>query len=420
MSFQNPLRLREMADRSKLDRGVLFEEPRLDILRAKVAGDTFRPKNRDKWNKVMALPESWPILRKASVWYFPENYGDGGDPEALLEEFRGDLTAAAGYAYRYAVLGDEAAAAQAVKILSEYSRTPSFETNAGSTLRWFEGWPIFTQVALMVESSKAYTTRVDAAYKAVLNLAMSTLEPIAYTRPNNWATWGLVSEFSYALLANDRPRFDKAVQRWRDLFNDSVVSNFLVNNGGPAQGQLKNNVAHREVYRMGGTTGNGAYGLLYSSFHLDGLVMAAEWARAGGEWLYNHKSPDGSSLKGLWENMAHDKRWGTPAFSGHPAYLSVQWYNTSNTATPGSTYYYSGYYTNRVGASFYVLQELWPRQDALDLMHGGFAYPGYPAGVYPPNPGGMAPGISNGYAIVQDYYGLYGMDLLCTDVPLYG
>lgn len=420
MSFQGPLRLREMSDKTKLARGILFELPRIDILKEKVATNSFRQKGRDKWNSVMALPPVWNIRRTAAVWYFPENYDDTGDPTELLEAFRADLKAAAGYAFRYNVFGDEDAAFQAARIISEYSKTPSFETNAGSTLRWFEGWPIFIQTVLMIADSKAYTFRIDSAFKDVLNKALNTLEPIAYTRNNNWATWGLASEFSYALLMNDKPRFDRAVQRWRDLFNDTVISNFLVQNNGPANGQRKNNVAHREIYRMGGGQGNGAYGLLYSSFHLDGLVMAAEWARAGGEWLYNHVSPDGSSLKGFWENIAYEKRWGTPAFSGSPAYLSVQWYNTSNLADPGSAYYYSGYYTNRVGASFYVLQELWPRQDALELMHGGFSYPGYPAGVYPPNPGGQAPGVSNGYAIVQDYYGFYGLDLLYSDVPLYG
>lgn len=417
MSFLPPTSTRKFPQPWKFSSPEVFSAERIDFLRTAVAEGTLPSRLKTKWGRVAALPSSYTVERKATVWYFPENYEGTGDPTELLDELRKDLQAACGYAFRYLVNRNENDAFQAVRIIEEYSKTPSFETNAGSTLRWFEAWPLLIQTALMVKSSPSYTFTVDSNFKATTQLAINTLEPIAYTRPNNWASWGLVLEFSSALLFQDRPKFDRAVSRWYSLFDSSVVSKFLVQNGGPAQGQLKDNVAYLEIYRMGSGQGNGAYGLLYSSFHLDGMTIAAEWARIGGIWLYDHVAPDGSSLKGFWEEIAFQKRYGAPTLSAD--YLSVQWYNTSN-LQPWSPYYYSGYYTNRVGGGFYILQQLWPLQTAYDLMNGGFQTVAVPPNTYPPNPAGQPSIISNGYGIAQDYYGMYGADLAYWGRPLYG
>lgn len=421
MTFLNAETVRKLSNREKFDSGILYAEPRIDILKEKIASGTLSPKVQEKWNTVLDLPETAKIVGLINPWDIPENYGEDGESNVIITaRIHADFQAAVGYAFRYLVTGSEIDAAQAVAFIKAYSTISEFKTNAGSTLNWFNNWPLLIQAAMMVQNSKAYTFPVERAFKETLRLAIETLEPIAHTRANNWGSWGLNMEFAYALFTNDRERFDRGIQRWKDLFNDSVNSGFVVNNGGPAQGQIKNNVAVREVYRMGGGYGNGGYGLLYSALHLDALVIAAEWARAGGEWLYDHVSPDGSSLRGFWENIAREKRHGTPAFSGSPAYLNVQWYNTSNKESPGSTYYYSGYYTNRVGGSFYVLQELWPLKDAEELMHGGFTTVGFAPGVYPPLPAGQLPTLFNGVPILQDYLGMYGLDLLCSDRPLYG
>lgn len=421
MTFLPPTRVRTLPNPAKFGSGVLFDKPRIDILREKIASDTLRPRVKTKWDQILALPDTPVIQGVIDPWEIPENYSDQSEVnQLLLSRVHADTMAAVGYAFRYMVNGAESDAVRAVAYIEAYSSIQTFATNSGSTLNWFDKWPLLIQAAMMVRGSAAYTPQVDTAFRATLTEAITTLEPIAYTRDNNWAAWGLTMEFAYALIANNRTRFDLAVQRWRDLFNDTVVSGYKVNNGGPAQGQTKNNVARREIYRMGSGYGNGAYGLLYSAFHLDGLVIAAEWARAGGEWLYDHTTADGSTLRGFWENIAHEKRFGAPALGGHPAYLSVQWYNTSNLSDPSSDYYFSGYYTNRVGGSFYILQELWPLQDAAELMHGGFTTVGFPAGVYPPVPDGDTPKLSTGYPILQDYYGMYGADLLYSDRPLYG
>jgi hypothetical protein len=225
-------------------------------------------------------------------------------------------------------------------------------------------------------------------------------------------------EMIAGVFLQSRARFDRACYRWRELMDITVVSHYLVANGGPANGTYKDNVAHQEIYRMGGGYGNGAYGLLYSAFHLDGMAIAAEYARLNGEWLFDHVTPDGSSLEGFWTEVAYMKRYGAPSLSS--SYLNVQWFNTSNTEAPSHDYYYSGYYTNRVGASFYILQELWPRTTALEIMHGGFMTVPVAPGAYPPDPDGSVSTLHSGVPILQDYYGVYAADILYSDTPLWG
>lgn len=417
--FLPPSAIRKLPNADKFYAPVVYSSERIDFLREAIANDTLPPKLKAKWNTIMALPSSWTVTGAFNPWFIPENYSEESESnQERLAKFRGDTQAACGYAFRYLVYGDEADAELAMSIVDKFSDITVFETNAGSTLNWFDGWGLLIQVVLMLKDSPAATTTLVNRFKAVVSLALATLEPIAYTRENNWASWGLSMEFCAALLLQDRPRFDKAILRWYSLFDASVVSNYRVQNGGPAQGQRKDNVPYLEIYRMGGGSGNGAYGLLYSAFHLDGLTLAAEWARIGGVWLYDHVAPDGSSLKGFWEAISYQKRYGAATFS--IKYLETQWYNTSNLDPPSSSYYYSGYYTNRVGGSFYILQELWPLQTAYDLMNGGFTTDALPAGMNPNYPTGRPSTVSNGVGILEDYYGMYGADLAYWGRPLYG
>lgn len=419
MTFITQDKIRTISDPIKFVRGEVFSDLRIDMLREAIDGDTLKPHVQTKVETVMALPDVWIVQGAFNPWNIPENYGDDGDAnQAMLLKFHADTKACAGYAYRYKLTGNEDDALRVVNILKEYAKITTFYNNAGSTLNWFDGWGLLIQAAIMVQESPNYTSQVDTSFKATITKALTVLEPIAYTRPNNWAAWGLAMEFAAALYLGDKPRFDRAVVRWRELFNLSVVSNYYVNNGGPAQGQYKNNVAWQEIYRMGGGYGNGAYGLLYSAFHLDGLTLAAEYARIGGEWLYDHISPDGSSFKGFWEEISYMKRFGAPSLSAD--YLQVQWFNTSNLATPGTSYYYSGYYTNRVGGGYYILQELWPNQNAYETMHGGFMTVPVAPGAYPPIPAGQPSWLYQGVPIAQDYYGMYGCDLAYSDKPMYG
>jgi hypothetical protein len=366
--------------------GPLIHPARIDSLRDKITTGTMTPRMQSKWNLVMSRPATHTIMRPADVWYFPENYGDTGDPTEALALFRADLMPCVDYAWRYLVNGNESDAEQVVAILSEYSLTPSFDTNPGSTLRWFEGWPLFVQAAMMVRGSVAYTPTVEANFKAVLELAFDTFEPIAYTRPNNWAAWGLGMEMIAAPFFDDRPRLLRACTRWRQLFDSSIKS------GIDLQGEVRYNIPIHEIYRMGPGQGNGAYGLLYSNSHLAGMTVAAEYARLSGEWLFDHVTPDGSNMQGWFLQQVYWTR--NPTFE-------VLWFNTSDEPQyEGTTYYRSGAYTNRIWAYVDILGALWPNEMADSLMEYNGSRPSY--------------------NIVDDYYGIRGVEPAYRHRPLYG
>lgn len=367
--------------------GPLIHPARVQWLRDAIANGELTPRMQAKWDTVKSRPDSHTIVRAAAVWNIPENYGPDSDTNAeLLAKFRADSEPAVDYAWRYLVNGNELDAQQVVKILREYSKTPGFATNAGSLLNWFDGWPLLIQAALMVRGSAAYTTTVRNEFQAVIRLAFDTLEPIAYTRPNNWAAWGLAMEMVGSMFLEDRPRMIRACTRWRQLFDLSIKS------GIELQGQIRNNIAINEIYREGATQGNGAFGLLYSNFHLAGMAVAAEYARINGEWLFDHVSPDGSTLRAWFEQQVAWTR--TPTFE-------VLWFNTSDEPQyAGTKYYKSGAYTNRIVAYVDILGALWPNAVANSLMESTTS--------------------KESYNITQDYYGFRGVELAYRHRPLYG
>lgn len=375
----------------KFGSGVIVHPARVQWLRDAVANDTLTPRMKTKWNTVMSRPASHTLSGPIDPWSIPENYSDDSEANhTILAQIRADTQPAVDYAWRYLVFGDETDAQQVVKILNAYSTIQTFDTNPGSTLNWYDGWALLIQAALMISKSSAYTSTVSANFKAATLRALNTLEPIAYTRTNNWAAWGLVTEILSASLFKDRDRFDRAVVRWRQLFDNSVKSGIML------QGEIRNNIPIAEIYRMGPSQGNGAYGLLYSNFHLAGMTIAAEYARLNGEWLFDHVSPDGSSLKGYYEQCVYWTR--NPTFD-------VLWFNTSDEEDPSHHYYRTGAYTNRILAYVDILGALWPNEDADSLMEGTRVV----SGVTQPS-----------YDITQDYYGFRGAELAYRHRPLYG
>ena len=367
--------------------GPLIHPARVKWLRDAIAAGTLTPRMQAKWNTVMARPAVHIISRPAAVWNIPENYDSDDDSnQVLLAQFRADSEPAVDYAWRYLVHGNESDAEQVVRILNEYALTPSFATNPGSTLNWFEGWALLIQAAMMVRGSVAYTPTVETNFKAVIQLAFNTLEPIAYTRPNNWAAWGLAMEMIAAPFFNDRPRMIRACTRWRQLFDTSVRSGISL------QGEIRNNIPILEIYRMGAGQGNGAYGLLYSNFHLSGMTVAAEYARLNGEWLFDHVTPDGSNLQGWFTQQVYWTRYPT---------FEVLWFNTSDEPQyEGTSYYRSGAYTNRIGQYVDILGALWPNAMADSLMEYAGSQPSY--------------------NISADFDGFRGAELAYRHRPLYG
>lgn len=352
---------RTIADRSRFGSGIV-SGARVRAIRDMVASGRMTSRQQAKWAQILARPTPHVIVGPLNPWDISENYGlDQEGSQAALAVFRGDAVPAVDLALRWAVLRDAAAASSVAAILSAWSTITTWQTNSGSRFYWAEGWPLFIEAAFLISDSPAYTMGVRNAFKAATSTAIGLLAT-AYTgsnrvnETNNWAAWGLVAEMSTAALLQERARFDQAIFRWRQVLADTI----------------RDNVPKLEVYRQGNSQGNGTYGLNYSNFHLNGLTLAAEWARANGEWLYDYVTPDGSSLRGVWENV---RRW-----TRYPERFP---FNSSGGLS----------YTNRIQAHVDILHALWPHPESADLI-------------------GM-------YDITEDYFGVRATDIIYRGQQLF-
>lgn len=368
--------------RSKFGVRGMFHPGRIDSLRTLILSPTMPTRMRSKWNEMLSRPATYTLVGPPASWNFPLFYVDPAGNNAISAQVIPDTRACVDYAFRYAVLGDENAAAQAAAILNAYSGIATFVDAGDSALAWHRRWPLLIQAARLLEGSAAYTPTVEAAFKATTVRAQDALEPIAYTRTNNWASVGLVSEMAVSTLVNDRASFDAAVRQWRAHFNEAIRSGITL------QGQIRNNIPIHEIYRTGGSNNStGATGLHYSSMTLAGLAVSAEWARLNGEWLFDHVSPDGSSLRGLFDQVAYWYRFGSP---------EVLWFNTSNLVDPSDPYYNTGYQIDYLYPWVDILGALWPNENANWLMQNRALTPS------------------------QDVYSMRGTELLYRGRPLYG
>jgi hypothetical protein len=339
VSFLTPEHARTLPMPEKLTLGqAIFTPDRVSTLRTLLGtfdadGKVDTPDNRVdyEWNqRVMARPLSYVPLGALDPWHIDEHYGaDGSSNAEQLEIVNTDFEAAVDLALRYQVTGNLAAGAAVVRILSAWARLSGFDTNAGSVLNWNNKWPLMIQAALMVKDHPEYIEPVRAALQDTTRrgLAINT----AITHDNNWGAWGCTYLFAAAIFLEDRRLFDRALQRWRTLFDIAVVGNVPV----------------FEIYRQGSGSGDGSYGLWYSNFFMSGMTIAAEWARFGGAWLYDYKGQNGSTFKALYENVRNWTRY--PA--AYP-------YNTSG--TPSATV--------RIMAHDDILHALWPHPESAWLL----------------------------------------------------
>ncbi len=258
---------------------------------------TAPPRVQYEWNEcVIAADENHvpqgPILPS---WSVPDTYGDPEGQAQALALIETDFETAADLAIRWKVLGDAAAAAGCVRILTAWSTQVMPAIRSGSstgTLVWCNRWPIMIQAAMLVKDYAGYTPTLDTALKN-LTLAGIDMLSLAYTNSNNTGLWGVVGEIASASFLGDRVRFDRAIRRWRFLFDISI----------------KDNIPVDEVYRQGGVQGDGTTGLWYSNFTVYAFAVAAEWARFNGEWLYDYTGPDGSTFRGLVDQVRFWNRY---------------------------------------------------------------------------------------------------------------
>lgn len=269
----------------------------LGTLNVDLKSFTAPPRVQYEWNEyVIAADENHvpqgPILPS---WNVPDTYGDPEAQEQALALIKTDFETAADLAIRWKVLGDTAAAAGCVNILTAWSTQTMPATRpptATGPLVWCNRWPVMIQAAMLVSDYVGYTPALDTALKNVTQAGMDKLS-LAYTNSNNTGLWGVVGELASAAFIGDRVRFDRAIRRWRTLFDMTIVNNIPVD----------------EVRREGGSQGNGSTGLWYSNFTVYAFAVAAEWARFNGEWLYDHTGPDGSTFRGLVDQVRFWNRY---------------------------------------------------------------------------------------------------------------
>lgn len=287
-----------------------------------------------EWNeRVMATPTSFVAAGPVNPWNIPGTYDDPTGSDAVLELIEADFQACAYLAIRWAVLGDTAAADAAVRILDAWAVNLTWVisgTNATGTLVWSSRWPVLLQAAMILRGYVGYTESLDDRLKAATEHGRIMSQ--ARYGNNNTGSWGVVWEMAAAVFLGDRDMFDTAIMRWRTNFESGVV----------------NNVPVEEIYRQGGILhGDGRTGLWYCNFFVYALTVAAEWARFGGEWLYDFKCRDGSTFK---DTVLRVRSW-----TAHP---STYPYNSSPNATTNS----------RILPHDEITHALWPNADSQLLI----------------------------------------------------
>lgn len=293
---------------------------------------TAPPRVRAEWNRVVAANAAYaPQGPLVPYWDIPDTYGESDAPSVALALVEQEFAVAADLAIRWKVRGDQAAGQGCVNMLTAWSvqQLPTSRLNVTGPLMWCNRWPLMIQAAMLVADHPAYTPALDAALKALTRAGL--VLSLAYTESNNTAVWGVVYELAAGSFLRDRALFDRAVRRWRALFDYGVQGNVPVH----------------EVSREGGVQGNGSTGLWYSNFLVYAFTIAAEWARFNGVWLYDYTGRDGSTFRGLAEQVRFWTRY--------PASFV---YNTSG--TPSST--------GRSLPHDEVLHALWPSPESLWIL----------------------------------------------------
>lgn len=338
MSTLTPLDARTMSIPNRFGDDVFFTPGRVKTLLELLGpfdGDgkvsTSDARVNFEWNnRVMGRSVNYVPQGGINPWHIDEHYDSGGSSNATqIEVINADFETACDLAVRYAVTGDMAAGEATVRILSAWARIDSFETNAGSVLNWNNKWPLLIQAARMVQDHPAYTGAIHIALQDTTRRGLDI--SAALTHDNNWGAWGCAYNFAAAGFLEDRALHEKTVQRWRTLFDFTVVDNVPV----------------EEIYRQGSGYGDGSYGLWYSNFFLFGMTIAAEWARYGGSWLYDYTAADGSTFKDLALKIRNWTRF--------PATYP---YNSSGTPSE----------TVRILAHDDILHALWPDTESAWLL----------------------------------------------------
>lgn len=314
-----------------------------------------------EWRRVLRASSMHIPAGPINPFIIPSTYGDPEGEKAALKIVDTDMDAAPDLALRWLVMGDTAAAYGAVRIIQAWTNITEWQPGVGATsmLVWSDRIPKLIQAAMMLENFDGFTTAMNDAFKDTIQRSINAGYRASLFYTNNVGMWGTVFDIAAGVYLKDRALFMNGIRRWRSLFDDNI----------------ENNVPIHEVYRQENSQGDGSYGLWYSNFTVYALTIAAEWARYGGEWLYDYKGKDGSTFRGLVELVRYWTR--------NPALFP---YNSSGTPSR----------TVRTLPSDEITHALWPNEDSQWLLDN------YPDGSD------------------RDSIGVRGAVLIYRNRPLYG
>ena len=346
MSFLSPLELRKQAMPNLFpSQQPVFNEDRLDGLRKMITENTLDSRTRQRWNGILSVDNTYIPVGPIDPFDMPSYYDDPEASQELTDIIKEDVTRAVDLGIRWKILGNPLDALAVARILTPWTTIQTLVRDSDSRLIWSNRWPLFIQAAQLISDSVDYTPALKTAMEdmTLRGLALST----ARHQTENRAAWGIVLEMASAGFLNDRELMDRAIYSWRELFETDI----------------RNNIPVGEIQRD-------SNGLHYCNFWLNAMTQAAELARFNGEWLYDFKARDGSTLKGVWETVA---RW---------------------TAYPEEYPYWLISGTTRIQAHVDPLHALWPNADSQKLI--------------------------DTYTTTQDWFGYRNGMLAYRSRPLYG
>lgn len=336
--------------------GPLFLTPgRVRTFREMLASG-LPPRMASRWGAILGRDNTILPSGPLDPWHFPAHYTDPEGAAEAIAVVRADAEPAVDLAIRWSILRDPADAEAVVRLLTPWTTIQNIDTSNNEILNWTNKFTIFIQAALLIRDAPAYTPAFRDAMRAIVRRGADAL-PGAFALDGNRGGWGVLCEMLTAAYLEDRDRLDRACYRWRTIMDDSLVDSVPIH----------------EVYREGASQGDGSTGLHYCNFFMDAMVQAAEVARFNGEWLYDYATPDGSTLRGVWEKVSY--------WTANPAEYP---YNTSG--VPSST--------NRIRGYHDILHALWPNESSQALI--------------------------DSYNATQDYYGMRAAMIAYRGRALYG
>lgn len=317
--FMTAERARQVSQPDKFGVSMpLFNQGRLSTLMQMIA-DGLPTRMSQKWSGILAVDNTYNPVGPIDPWYFPSYYDDPTTSENLELLLRADAEKAVDLGVRWQVLRNPVDAQAVARIITPWANIATMSDQGDSRLSWSNKFPLFIQAAQLISDSSAYTTSLKNAMENSVSRGLAYSS--AYVQTENRAMWGCMYNVAAAGFLGDRTVMLKAIDRWREIVETDVQGNIPV----------------REVLREGN-------GLYYSNFLLNAMTQTAEIARFNGEWIYDYKTKDGSTFKGLWEKVA--------GWTAHPE---------TYTYWPGST-------TVRIQAHVDPLHALWPNVDSQYLI----------------------------------------------------